>query len=148
MASSSRVLLRWASTTQTLGFRRRAATHGGEAFRPHPREDGTKRWLRPALSRRKWKVARKQALLNGTFGSFSEEAGGWLPEWDEVKEPRILYPHKKHKRERTREARADKIDEAMEIMPDKIREYRDTVKARKPPPGIESLIKRLGRRRN
>lgn len=132
---------------QSNGFRRNAEKLGVDAFRPHPRDDGTKRWLRPALSRRQWKVARKTAIINGTFGTFSKENGGWLPEWDEVREPQIVYPHKGHKRDRTRADRAKKIDQAMKDMPEKIQAYRDAVVARKPPPGIESLLKRLARRR-
>lgn len=65
---------------------------------------------------------RKEALLNGTYGSFSVEKGvihieittdcsrskigGWLPEWDSFKKPIIRRPYKLKKRERTREARS------------------------------------------
>mmetsp|Transcript_1658 Transcript_1658/g.2528 ORF Transcript_1658/g.2528 Transcript_1658/m.2528 type:complete len:152 (+) Transcript_1658:116-571(+) len=127
---------------QLLGVRKRLRDHAINALRPQPRNDGTGRWLRPAISRRKWKVARKQAIVNGTYGTFDFEAGGWLPEWDEIKEPKVLYPTKSKKSDRTRAERVERIDQAMKAMPEKIKEYRAAMQARKPPPGIETFIKR------
>lgn len=134
--------------TQSRGFRRHLGILGVDAMKPHPRDDGTKRWLRPKISRRQWKVARKQAILGGTYGNFDAEKGGWQPEWDEIviKEPQILWPHKLHKRQRTRADRAKKIDDAMAAMPKKIEEYRKSVIARKPTPGFETTVKRLLRK--
>ena len=54
---------------------------------------------------------------------------------------------KLHKRERTREARFTSIEASLADMPKKIAEYRKTVAARKPKPGVETLLKSLTRRR-
>lgn len=136
-----------AQIIQSLGVRKRLAQHGADAMKAQLRsEDGPRqRWWRPIVSRRKAKVARKQAILNGTYGSFDLEAGGWLPEWDEVSEPRILTPQKRHKRERSRAARALAIENSMSAMPGKIQAYKTEIERRKPPPGIETLIKRLAK---
>ncbi|KAJ1462355.1 hypothetical protein M885DRAFT_430909 [Pelagophyceae sp. CCMP2097] len=117
---------------------------GVQAMRPQPRLDGTKRWLRPAVSIRKQKVLRKYAVVTESFGTFSEENGGWLREWDAIpKAEAIIRPNKLHKRGRTREDRALRIDKAMADMPQKIAAYRAAREAKKPKPGIEARIKRL-----
>lgn len=133
---------------QSAGIRKRLAQHGAEALKAQPRieEDATRqRWWRSQISGRQARVARKQAILSGTFGRFDEAQGGWLPEWDIVKEPRILIPGKRHKRERTRAARAAAIEKNMREMPTKIEVYKKEIEARKPPPGIETLLKRLAK---
>ena len=66
---------------------------------------------------------RKEALANGTYGSFQDSTstasssssqegrreggkiGGWDPAWDRVEAPRVLRPAKLHARERSREER-------------------------------------------
>lgn len=136
-----------AQIIQSLGVRKRLAQHGADAMKAQARiEDGPRqRWWRPVVSRRKAKIARKQAILNGTYGSFDLEAGGWLPEWDDMTEPRVLKPQKRHQRERSRAARALAIEQNMREMPGKIQAYKTEVEGRKPPPGIESLLKRLAK---
>ena len=91
--------------------------------------------------------ARKQALASGTFGTFDASRGGWLEAWDDVAAPRVLAAPKLHKRERTRADRFASIEANLADMPKKIAAYRAAVDARKPPPGVESLMKRLTRRR-
>ena len=102
---------------------------------------------RPLLSRRQAADARKQALASGTFGTFDASRGGWLEAWDDVAAPRVLTAPKLHKRERTRADRFASIEANLADMPKKIAAYRAAVDARKPPPGVESLMKRLTRRR-
>ena len=102
---------------------------------------------RPLVSRREAAVARKEALRNGTFGTFDPEKGGWLREWDPVRAPRVLIPPKGHKRDRTRAERFRNVEARLQDMPRLIEEHRKTVQARKPPPGVETLLKRLVRRR-
>lgn len=134
---------------QSASFRRHLARDGAEAFKAHKRIEefsARQRWWRPVVGLRKAKVARKQAIVNGTYGSFDEENGGWLPEWDHVREPRILRPPKRHKRERTRAARAAKIVDKMKEMPAKIAAYRKEVVDRKPTPGIETTLRLLSKR--
>ena len=104
-------------------------------------------FLATAASRREAAVARKQALRDGTFGTFDPEKGGWLREWDPVRAPRVLIPPKGHKRDRTRAERFRNVEARLQDMPRLIEEHRKTVQARKPPPGVETLLKRLVRRR-
>lgn len=54
----------------------------------------------------------------------------------------LLRPPKETKRQRTREARAQKIETLMEGMPERIEEYRKEREARKPKSGIEEEFKR------
>ncbi|KAJ8599549.1 hypothetical protein CTAYLR_007112 [Chrysophaeum taylorii] len=146
------MLKRWRAgkeIVQALGVRKRLETAGIEAFKPRPAGDNSVKWRRPLISRRKARVARKQAILNGTYGSFEFVKGGWLPEWDEilhVRAPIVLTPPKGHKRERTRADRAASIEKNLKEMPAKIQRYKKEVEKRKPPPGIETLLKRLQQR--
>lgn len=124
---------------QHAGVRKRLARDGVLALTPT--KEG--KWRRPSISNRKANVARKQAIVAGTYGSFDPERGGWLPEWDKVRSPQVLRPMREHKQDRTRPERAAVIRKNLKDMPAKIAAYRKEVKKRKPPPGIESLLKRL-----
>mmetsp|Transcript_5163 Transcript_5163/g.15323 ORF Transcript_5163/g.15323 Transcript_5163/m.15323 type:complete len:140 (-) Transcript_5163:22-441(-) len=137
------------ASQQSAKLIRKLAQHGAAALKPRKVDalPGHSPWRRPLISRREAAVFRKQALRAGTFGSFDAERGGWLEDWDEVPEPRALIPPKGHKRERTREARAAAIEANLADMPKRIEEYRKAVRARKPTPGVEALLKRLVRRR-
>lgn len=53
-----------------------------------------------------------------------------------------IRPPKETKRERTREARAQKIENLLKGADDKIEEYRKELEANKPKPGIEEEFKR------
>ena len=63
------------------------------------------RYYPPLVSRRKAAVLRKRAIVEGSFGSFIPNVGGWDPAWDEPKKMYMLKPTKGHKRDRTREKR-------------------------------------------
>ena len=56
-----------------------------------------------------------------------------------------IRPMKETKRERTREARAKKIEDMVSMADDKILEYRLNEKAKKPTPGVENTIKKLNK---
>ena len=132
------------------GVIKKLALHGAGALKPRkvPTQLGqVNPWRRPLVSRREAAVARKQALRDGTFGTFDPEKGGWLREWDPVRAPRVLIPPKGHKRDRTRAERFRNVEARLQDMPRLIEEHRKTVQARKPPPGVETLLKRLVRRR-
>ena len=132
------------------GVLKKLAQHGAAALKPRqvPTAPGqVNPWRRPLVSRREAAVARKEALRNGTFGTFDPEKGGWLREWDPVRAPRVLIPPKGHKRDRTRAERFRNVEARLQDMPRLIEEHRKTVQARKPPPGVETLLKRLVRRR-
>ena len=96
--------------------RRYLVQKGVEALRPQRMSEDSKKWFRPLISRRKAAVMRKAAIADGTFGSFDKTTGiGWDPQWDiDVYNARgnipALRPPKGHKRERTRETRAQKIE--------------------------------------
>ncbi len=55
----------------------------------------------------------------------------------------VYRAHKGHLRERTRQARADKITKAMNEMPSKLEKYQQELDAKKTPVGILNVIKRL-----
>ena len=132
------------------GVIKKLAQHGAAALKPRkvPTAPGqVNPWRRPLVSRREAAVARKQALRDGTFGTFDPEKGGWLREWDPVRAPRVLIPPKGHKRDRTRAERFRNVEARLRDMPRLIEEHRKAVQARKPPPGVETLLKRLVRRR-
>jgi hypothetical protein len=132
------------------GVLKKLARHGAAALRPRKvptRPGDVNPWRRPLISGRQAAVARKQALRDGTFGAFDPVQGGWLAEWDPVKAPRVLIPPKGHKRDRTRAERFRNVEARLQDMPRLIAEHRKSVEARKPTPGVETLLKRLVRRR-
>jgi len=137
-----------AMSAQSASVIRKLAKHGAAALKPQRvGGPGANPWRRPLLSRRQAADARKQALASGTFGTFDASRGGWLEAWDDVAAPRVLAAPKLHKRERTRADRFASVEANLADMPKKIAAYRAAVDARKPPPGVESLMKRLTRRR-
>ncbi|TFJ81223.1 hypothetical protein NSK_007440 [Nannochloropsis salina CCMP1776] len=133
---------------------RRLLKYGGEALKPHF-VDG--RWERPLISKRVAARLRKEAVMNGRVGpwqpSFQDSNGekregtkqvlGWDPAWDTVKAPKILRPAKLHARERNREERFQKIETAMAGMAAKIAQHKESMRALKPKPGIETLYKKV-----
>mmetsp|Transcript_14882 Transcript_14882/g.46196 ORF Transcript_14882/g.46196 Transcript_14882/m.46196 type:complete len:139 (-) Transcript_14882:34-450(-) len=136
--------------SQAKGVIAKLARHGAAALKPRKvavAPGGLNPWRRPLISRREAAVARKQAKRAGLYGTFDPATGGWLEEWDPSPEPRALRPPKAHKRERTRDERFQNIEQNLADMSGKIDAYRKTVQARKPTPGVETLIKRLTRRR-
>ena len=146
---------------------RQLCTHGIEALRP---QKVNNKWRKPVISSRVAADLRKAAIKSGTYGSFDVTTGvGWDPLWDapkakpvEVISPSntgevslenkggnyggiqltLLRPPKETKRQRTREARAQKIESLMEGMEERIEEFRREKEAKKPPPGIEEEFKK------
>ena len=95
------------------GVIKKLAQHGAAALKPRKVPTATGQvnpWRRPARPRREAAVARKQAIRDGTFGTFDPEKGGWLREWDPVRAPRVLIPPKGHKRDRTRAERFRNVE--------------------------------------
>ncbi|KAG7345912.1 hypothetical protein IV203_004979 [Nitzschia inconspicua] len=77
-------------------------------------------WHRPLVSKRVGNDLRKEAIRQGTYGSFDSTTGvGWEPSWDLVlhsnrhQSSRIgnIQPSKKTAKERSREDRALKLEE-------------------------------------
>lgn len=147
---------------------RKLCQQGVEALRP---QKVNEKWRRPAISRRVAGDLRKAAIRAGTYGKFDAETGvGWDPAWDapERRHPLLdaavpdasndildsillktnkgaiqsIRPPKETKRERTREARAQKIENLLKGADEKIEEYRKELEANKPKPGIEEEFKR------
>jgi len=130
--------------------------YGAEALQPRKRTD-SKKWYKPKVSRRIANDLRKQAIREDTFGAYDPLLGkGWDPLWDQLSDntdhqrmrgSKIswmqLRPPKETKRERTREARALKIENMLEEADKKIAEYKLAQKEKKPEPGIENVIKRM-----
>jgi len=115
--------------------------HGEQALKPQ-KVNGN--WRGARISARKAARVRKEAILSGTYGSFNPLTGqGWDPSWEKLRSiPRIRAP-KLHKRERTREARAQKIENLLETMDEKIAEHRQAVLDRKPEGGILNVLDRM-----
>lgn len=89
-------------------------------------------WRRPVVSKRVANVLRKQALREGTYGSFDKTNGiGWDPTWDIILKNNQynvtrfggMLPPKKTSRERSREERAKKLEENLESRLEKMEEY-------------------------
>uniref|UniRef100_A0A7S4KCW7 Large ribosomal subunit protein mL59 domain-containing protein n=1 Tax=Odontella aurita TaxID=265563 RepID=A0A7S4KCW7_9STRA len=117
--------------------------HGEQALRP---QFVNEKWRRPLISMRKAAVIRKGAIKDGTYGSFDPENGkGWNPMWDTPRKITSLRLPKETKRERTREARASKIESLLEQADDRIETYRLEKEALKPEPGVLNLIKKMNK---
>ena len=118
------------------------------------------KWYKPKVSKRVANTLRKKAIREGTYGSYDAMNGvGWDPSWDltttinsnanssSFNSSNIpwmeIRPHKESKRERTREARANKIEDMLTMADDKILDYRLAQKEKKPEQGIENLIKNM-----
>ncbi len=151
------------------GALRKLYRYGSDALKPTKimEELPTKRqrWQKPLVSKRVANTLRKKAIRNGTFGTYDPETGvGWDKHWDvgsdttsssenmnkhTLNEGQLewmnLRPRKETKRERTREARAKKIEGMLTTADDKILEYRLAEQAKKPIPGVETTIKKLSK---
>lgn len=146
---------------------RKLCQQGVEALRP---QKVNEKWRKPAISRRVAGDLRKAAIRAGTYGKFDAETGaGWDPAWDAPgrRHPLLdavaavddtesidsillgtnkgaiqsIRPPKETKRERTRETRAQKIENLLKEADEKIEEYRLEKEANKPKPGIEEEFK-------
>ena len=117
--------------------------HGEKALKPLKVND---RWRPPMLSARVQAKIRKDATVDGTFGSFDSSTGkGWDPNWDKIDKVSgfsMRYP-KLHKNERNREERARKIETLMEGMDKKIDDYRKAKIQEKPEPGIMTIYNKI-----
>ena len=120
---------------------RKLSQHGAAALQPSLAEVSQEAaeanvkprnlWKRPIISKRTAKEMRKQAIRDGTYGSFVENQGGWDPAWDLVLLPnknsqgrvRGLAPRKLASRNRKREERAKKIEATLQDMDERIEEY-------------------------
>ena len=122
---------------------RMLAQHGSAALQPSI-ERG--KYIAPKVSRRVAANVRKRALVEGTFGTFSEEKGGWDPEWDSPRKMFMMRPFKGHVRERNREERAKKITDAMATMPERLHNLEKEVASRRPKKDITFMFKKLGGR--
>lgn len=113
-------------------------------------------WRKPLVSKRVAKRLRKKAIREGTYGSYDATTGvGWDVNWDTPGTSTStvtngnniawmkIRPHKETKRERTREARAKKIEDMLTTADDKILDYRRAEIEKKPEPGIENVIKNM-----
>jgi hypothetical protein len=125
---------------------RHLCRHGSEALKPQkaateatvvagslvvkpPREV----WRRPLLSKRVANSIRKCAIQDGTYGSFDSETGtGWDPTWDLFLHPHRhhnlirfggIQPPKKASRERSREDRAKRLEQALEGREEAMEQY-------------------------
>jgi hypothetical protein len=117
---------------------------GEAALRPKKVDE--KMWAKPLISKRIANVVRKQAMKDGTFGSFNPQTGtGWDPKWDAVGQvgTDVLKPPKGNKQQRTREARAVKIDAKMVGMDERIDEHLRKRTDNKPPITFDVRYKRL-----
>jgi Mitochondrial ribosomal protein mL59 len=127
--------------------------HGAEALKPQLIVNDTDRiWKAPLISNRIANVLRKQALNDGTFGTFNTETRiGWDPSWDiEVAKgkPRgqgryQMKVPKKSKRERTREKRASKIETNMEGMDERMEALWADRQTKKPKKDFETKYKSM-----
>lgn len=120
---------------------------GEDALKPQMVNE---RWRRPVVSKRVAADLRKQAVRDGTYGSFDATTGvGWDPAWDGARgQPMHLRKPKVAKHHRTREERAQRIEAKLETMDEKIEEYYKAKHENKPPDDFESRFKRLMRKKS
>ena len=100
-------------------------------------------------------MLRKEAIRDGTYGSFDAEKGtGWDSAWDvelAMANPRGLGRYnalripKKSAQRRSREERAQKIEAKMEGMDERMEELQAEKHRNKPPKTFESTYKELMR---
>lgn len=101
------------------------------------------RWRKPRLSLRKQAVARKAAILEGTYGSWDEATGlGWDPAWDRHKKVTVMRKPKGRRHDREQASRMAKIDEGLAAQEKLVAAYRREEKARKPKKGLLQFLKR------
>jgi len=112
-------------------------------------------WRRPAVSKRVANVLRKQAIQDGTYGSFDINSGvGWDPMWDLALKPNQyqvtrfggIQPAKKTSRQRNREDRAKKLEASLETRLEKMEEYyTEREESRVQEKGFEAMFKRVNK---
>jgi len=115
-------------------------------------------WRPPAISRRIANVLRKQAITEGTYGSFNVETlRGWDPKWDlllatfQYKHEMAgagrvrMTPPKKASHHRSRERRAKTIEQKMQDMDQRIETYHQERHNAKPPDTFENRYKKVMR---
>lgn len=138
------------STTRFPSALRKLSKHGGDALKPTVRiVDNSKIWIPPLVSRRKAAALRKEAIQNGSFGSFVAEKGGWDPSWDlellgrtKGRFPSVR-PPKLPRHQRNREERAKKIEQKLVGMDDRIEEYYQEKHDSKPADTFENRHKAM-----
>jgi hypothetical protein len=149
------------------GARKRLQQHGVQAllpssqakFQDNPDIDisslpsSERSWYPPALSKRKAAMLRKEAIRDGTYGSFDVEKGtGWDSAWDvelAKANPRGLGRYnalripKKSAQRRSREERAKNIEAKMEGMDERMEELQAEKHRNKPTQSFENRYKEL-----
>lgn len=159
----------WPPGEAPLNFRsarRRLAQHGVKALLPsvHPKfKDGEQNvaklsvkervWHPPMISRRKISVLRKQAKIEGTYGSFDPETlRGWDPQWDlelAMSRPRgtgrymRLRVPRRTRQHRSREERAQKIEANMVGMDERMEALQAERHAKKEPDTVMNRYKKI-----
>jgi len=101
------------------------------------------RYIAPLIKRRFAANLRKRAIIDGTFGSFSLEKGGWDPAWDVPRRMFALRGFKGHVRDRNRPERAGKVTKAMAGMDDRLEKQRQEVQERRPKKDLVYMFKRV-----
>lgn len=169
LARATTVAAAEATPLRFRGARKRLQQHGVLAllpsaqakFQDNPDIDisslpsSERSWYPPALSKRQAAMLRKQAIRDGTYGSFDAEKGtGWDSAWDvelAMANPRGLGRYnalripKKSAQRRSREERALKIESKMEGMDERMEELQAEKHRNKPPKSFESTYKELMR---
>ena len=144
-----------AATTSTTSGNGIESIDAGTPISPVNDDSFRRTWHKPKISRRKAHVLRKQAIREGTYGTFDGVNIGWDPAWDaEFLKPassaptqgryRLTVP-KQTSRQRTREQRAQKIERNMEGMDERIEAYHVAKHEAKPADTFENLHKKLMR---
>ncbi|GAX23242.1 hypothetical protein FisN_21Hu074 [Fistulifera solaris] len=138
------------STTRFPSALKKLSQHGGDALKPSMRMvENKKVWIPPMVSRRKAAALRKEAIQNGSFGTFVADKGGWDPSWDlemlgtsKGRFPSIR-PPKLPRHQRNREERAKKIEQKLVGMDERIEEYYQAKHDAKPANTFENRHKAL-----
>mmetsp|Transcript_16843 Transcript_16843/g.33540 ORF Transcript_16843/g.33540 Transcript_16843/m.33540 type:complete len:139 (+) Transcript_16843:208-624(+) len=136
------------STQNTSGAIKKLIKFGDAALRPQLVNG---RWRKPQIPPRYAARIRKDSIVSGTYGAFCGETGvGWDPAWDSpgrIGTTSALRPPKLHKNYRDREQRATDIESLLDGMDERIDKFRKEKDEKKPSNSIETLYKKMMRRK-
>jgi hypothetical protein len=117
--------------------------HGEQALKQQ-KFGGPGRWRKAMVSKRVAADLRKQAMIDGTYGTFNAQTGvGWDPQWDNPGRMPSLKAPKDSRAFQSREKRAIKIETKLADMDQQIEDHREMLRNRKPEPSFENYYKRL-----
>ncbi|KAA0168919.1 hypothetical protein FNF27_01939 [Cafeteria roenbergensis] len=108
-----------------------------------PKKGASGAWQKPRVSSRRAARIRKEALLDGTFGSWDAETGkGWDPAWDKPRLSTVPPPPKGHKHDHRLGERLEKIQRALANQEQRVADFQKTRPAKRIRTGFRLVMKK------